>query len=49
MTQNINNSNSNIYCVSGILQEKVMQGNFQSLTCKLWLRSLNISVILPEV
>ena len=35
LTQNINNSNSNIYCVSGILQEKVMQGNFQSLTCKL--------------
>ena len=33
LTQNINNSN--IYCVTGILQEKVMQANFQSLTCQL--------------
>ena len=31
LTQNINNSN--IYCVTGILQEKVMQANVQSLTC----------------
>ena len=30
LAQNINNSN--IYCVTGILQEKVMQANFNMLT-----------------